>query len=450
MKTPTANRSQSRRNRALVWLVAVLMLLSFGGVMTVSESAWAQDKGAASASLEARARFGELRDRLTSLRDKRAEMESRYDKLTAVIARKKRGGADGKLIGGIQLEGMLSQARELADQLNGLQEQIREVETWLEYSRQEILAAYQQDILSLEREILAAKNAEGRTRAIKAINQLKQDRHLYVSRPSATPDLDLKALPSLDEVSGDPEEMAALAAELDDTERKLRSHINELDGRIERLEREKRIRQKALDFADEESFFDENIRTLRIARANSKVVDAPNAPSEGGRGTNTPTNASGGDDSNVAVGTDEGGGQDRGATDDGFGAPAPTDDQGDFDNDGAEADPSDGLNDTNSEANEPTAGGVDGNYVDDAPQPGSGAPTNLPGGDLPSDPFATPGVVVRTDVEPDNIGESGSGAETDTLEGRMRKLKSEKNQLERKARELERRSRELKARANEL
>jgi len=435
--TTLQNIAFGRTTQVWLWAAVCVGMLSFGTV------AQAQPKPVGAQSVElasARERHEELQDRLVSLRDKRTGLESRYTKLTAKIAEQKRQGASGQLIGGLQLESALQQGRELANQLNGLQEQIREVESALEYSRQEILAVYQTSIGTLERALLTSNDGEARKAAIDKINALKRERHGYTLRQGATPDLDLGALPSLDAAPNDPEELQAMAAELDDTERKLRGHIGELEQQIERLERDRRLRQRAADFADEESFFDESVRDRRVARSNPRVIGPVGDSAGSGKGGAAPAQPS-----------------DEAAPTSGNGAEAPSGDQGSFggaaegDTDGAMTDDSNGAPNTA----DPGVGGDRGtDSVVGGGGPvaaGIGTPSDLPGVGLPSDPFATPGVVVRTDVETNGptggiAGVGGGG----TLEGQMRSLKDKKKQLEQKATELRLRSKELKKRANEL
>lgn len=433
-----------RGHMAWLWVVLCLWVLAFGSV-SVEAEAQPRPADVQGAELKgALVRHQELSERLSQLRERRAGLESRYTKLTSSIAEQKRQGASGQLIGGMKLEGALQQARELADQLNGLQEQIREVEGALEYGRQEILAAYQSQLLGLEQKLLTSGDSESRKATIASINALKKERHIYTLRQGATPDLDLRALPSLDAAPNDPEELQALAAELDDTERKLRTHITELDDQITRLERERRLRQKAADFADEESFFDESVRDRRIARANSRVV-TPVGDSAGGRGGATVSPRSGAE----AGGT-------------GNGEAAAPSDQGnmagsadEFDSDGAGA-VGDDMNDAAPEADPTVGAGGDratsgnGGVSVGVSEPGVGTPSNLPGVQLPTDPFATPGVVVKTDVEPNSLAGGGGVEGGETLEGQVRSLKDRKKQLEEKAAELRQRSRELKQRANDL
>ena len=467
MKTETYNMQTEARPRG--WIVlfsaALCMLLSFS-VMTESV-VHAQQPGSQTTIEDAKSRFGDLQRKLNQLLENRKSLEARYNQLTSKIAQHKRQKAGAQIIGGIQLESLLEQARELAEQLNGLQEQVRQVETTIEYSRQEILASYQDEILTLEQQILNAASGEERAVAIKAINDLKRERHAFTARATATPDLALSKLPTMQDTgSEDPEEIQALAAEMDDTERKLRAHISELDSRISRLEQDRRLRQRAREFNEEESFFDETTRSRRLARSGNRFIGATNDPAGAGkasgggdRSAQAPETTGGGGQSNTASSDDD---YQNGAADPTPQGEGPSNLAGSVDEPGTGApEEGDGLDSDAEMRDDGTPPNTDGGFSDpnsavdnggigSVPEPGVGPTENLPTAVLPNDPFSTQGVVVRSGVDSSPSDDLTGLDKGTSLEGQLKRLKDEKKRFEKKANELKKRSKELKQRARDL
>lgn len=413
--------------RARGWIAAVLLAASTLLTFAAASPAAAQPTPAAAEQRirDVKQRWQDLHVRLDLLRSQRKRLEGRYDALTQRIAAAKR---EAKPLGG--LDSLLADARSLANELNALQEELRQIEGHQEAARQELLDAYQTQIQGLEQTLLTSRSADERKRAIDAINALKKERFPWTQRDAPTPDLNLQALPSLKSLEGaDPDELQAVAAELDDNERRLRSHIASLQSDLDRLERERRLRQKAADFSEEESFFDETSRNRRIARTSNRVF-GPSGDAAGSDKGDTRGNAAGGaadptpnnDAEAPAVG-----GAEAAEPDSDFGTAAPG-----GDNLGAGRD---------DQANNPPPTST----------PEVGPTQNLPGAGAPTlDPFATPGVIVRADVQLDGLGASGAARDNESLESRLQRLRREKERMERQADELQRRSLELKRRAHEL
>lgn len=424
--------------------VARLLALALSSVTVLGVVAWDGGQRLEAQQLQgsdvddARARFAQLSLQLESLRDERRGLERRYQKLTDAITERKRNRSRADLLGDINLGNMLQEARALSERLYNVQERLRGAERRLEGARRQLLTAYDARIDALEGEVIDSVSELERAEAIGALNQLRKERQAYVAPTAAFPELNLASLPTLEDVSGDPEEAEAAAAELDDTRARVDERIDALQQEIERLEGERRVRRTARDFRDRESFFDDATPGgRRVARSDA----SPRAPlgtdkeEAGGQAT-------GGDANDGAVDVDGQGDaappQDDAPTAD-EGAPEGLDNDFESDDDGFEpnvdADPSVGDRGAGDVANDPTLG----------------RPDLLPGaGGLPTDPFGGDQVILRGEVETLGPADEGAVAEGGSLDDRLRKLQREKKSLERKSRELEARSKALKQQAGDF
>jgi hypothetical protein len=376
-------------------------------------------------------RFGQLAQELETLRNRRRALQSKYGKLTDDIAARKRARRGQNLLSDIELQNLLKRGRATADDLYELQARIRGVEGELASARRQVLSAFDERLTKLETNLVSGQGSN-RAAVIAEMNRLRQARFAYVAPTTATPDLDLADLPNLDAGQEDPEEALAAAAELDDANRKLEDRIKGLDGQIADLESQKRLRRKARNFRDQESFFDE-------AQKGGRRVAGRNAGARQAGGTNSDGV---GNDQGAAEVTDGDGDVALGAENEPpAGAPEGTDDEADFDN---AADPGESPN-RDSDAADPNDG-----FQDGAGGGGRvvGTVDVLPGTGAPIDPFAGDSVIVIGEVE------SGPGAAADaagdSLEGRLNRARREREQLEKKSRQLERRSGELKRLADEF
>lgn len=396
---------------------------------------------------EARAEFSRLSLQLEGLRDERAGLLGEYEALTGRIEARKRDRDRAALLGDLELGNMLSDARALADRLYALQKRVRAREATLEEARRRLLAAYDERIAMMEARALESSDALAQEEMLRSLTALHGAREAYVARGAATPDLELGRLPSLDAaLPDDPEEAQAQAAELDDARAKVHDRIDGIQDEIDRLEQQRRLRRKASDFRDGESFFDDaTVGGRRVARAQ--------VATSGER-------ADRGDDQSDDVAS-EAGAEATGAPNDprdsdsvNNQSEAPSNDpppEGDPFNDGDDGEdapdlvdgPGGAVGDEQEDFEaESGAGGGDG-----GPEPGDSQPEVIPSSDLPLDPFTNDAVVIQGGVRAD-AGVAGEGGERDdSLESQIQRLERDKATLERRSRELESRSDALKRRA---
>lgn len=395
---------------------------------------------------EARAEFSRLSLQLEGLRDERADLLGEYEALTGRIEARKRDRDRAALLGDLELGNMLSDARALADRLYALQKRVRAREATLEEARRRLLAAYDERIAMMEARALESSDALAQEEMLRSLTELHGARQVYVARGAATPDLELGRLPSLDAaLPDDPEEAQAQAAELDDARAKVHDRIDGIQDEIDRLEQQRRLRRKASDFRDGESFFDDaTVGGRRVARAqvatSGESADSDDeqpedfASESDDEATGAPTHS---DDSDSANNQSEGPPND----------PLPGDS---FEDDGSDDDEPDFAADPPNMGREDEGGmenGPEPNVGDGGLQPGNSQPEIIPSSDLPLDPFTNDAVVIQGGVRAD-AGVAGEGGERDdSLESQIQRLERDKATLERRSRELESRSDALKRRA---
>lgn len=432
---------------ARLLMAACVIVASLTGLGLWGERAVGQPTASAPfvpAIEEARAEFSRLALQLEGLRDDRAVLLGEYEKLTRRIEARKRDRDQAALLGDLELGNMLSDARALADRLYALQKRVRAAEATLEGARRRLLAAYDEHIVVLESRALEAAEALAQEEMLRALTALHSARQSYVGRGAATPDLELGRLPSLNAaLPDDPEEAQAQAAELDDARAKVHGRIDGIQAEIDRLEQQKRLRRKASDFRDGESFFDD-------ATAGGRRVARAQAGAAGGRAERENDDSASAEDEELSDAPTSAG--DPESFDDGDEVAAPEEPQDSFEDFG-------GVDDGSDTDSLPGNGGVgdegaEGAFDEPAPAPGDGrltpegsSPQALPSSDLPLDPFTNDAVVIQGEVR-------GGGAVTveererdDSLESRIQRLERDKATLERRSRELERRSDALKRRA---
>lgn len=401
------------------WALAASLLLGAVGPVCVASNVAAQGVDIEESSV----RFAQLAQRLETLRNRRRALQTQYTKLTDQIAARKRGGQN--LLSDLELQRLLKRGRATADELYELQSEIRQVESDLTAARRGALSAFDERLAKLESSLVSGTGSN-RAALIAEMNRLRQARFAYVAPTSATPDLALEDLPTLDSAERDPEEARAAAAELDDANRKLEEKIRGLDASIAEIEGQRRLRRKARSFKDQESFFDEAQKGGRRVAASSGGPRVAGATDGGGVGTAGDQAA---EDGETALGGT-----------DGPPAGAP---EGDFDADNA-ADPGespdrgDGMtpNDDFDGAGDGRSDGV------------QGAVDVLPGTGAPLDPFGGGGVIVTGEVE--TVVGAGSPDRDQSLDARLRRARLEREALEKKSQQLESRSVELRRLADEF
>jgi predicted nucleic acid-binding Zn-ribbon protein len=243
---------------------------------------------------ESQAEYSKAMDEREALMGELARIEGQYQKFVGDIEKLKRNRADG-LRDRRELEGLLRQSRQMADELEALQGRIRQVDGRLESQRRRILGAIDGRIAELERSIGSVPASE-RAQVVEQLNALKAERRRYAAPMPPLPDHRrvmeaLEMASTLDEAH--PAELLAAADELEDTEEQVRRRLAAIEERLAELQQARRLSRRASSFAREESFFEEGDRSRVIARyervtragAEGPVVEggasAPSSPTRG-------------------------------------------------------------------------------------------------------------------------------------------------------------------------
>ena len=392
---------------------AVAVALTAPGVM-------AQARGAELGALESR--WEEAVSRREHLVGMMSEVEEEYDVLAGHIARLKREGADGDLRRQ-RLEALLREARPLAEQLQQMQRAVVQNDEEIVELSEAIVGIMDAKMRRAERE-MASASASARARLVNELNVLSARRARY-ARP--LPQLSMRdvndILESADQVE-DPDEMLALADELQDTEASVRQKLVWVQGRLEQLRRRKKLMRRSRTFQRQESFFEEGDRA-RVVASRVRVDE----------------NSSSGDQVDSDEGLRGDGNNDaEPGFNQGVGVPAePSQPEG---GDGLESDappPTDGASDPG------VIVGGDGDLANDAPVSGGGDDF---GGDYgEGGDYGT--VVVERQADPSApargayFDDADLDARIDALEGDEASLKKQASELRKRARGLRKRARQL-------
>lgn len=253
------------------FLVAQLFLPGITALVTGGE--YGESQGEYSRAMDERERLmGEL-----------SKIEGQYQKFVADIEKLKRSGQDG-LKNRRDLEGLLRQSRQVADELESLQGRIRQVDGRLETQRRRMLGAIDERIRELERSIASVPASE-RGEIVRQLNTLRVERQKYAAPMPPLPD-HRRVLEALEMASAldssHPAELLAAADELEDTEDQVRRRLAAIEARLGELQQARRLSRRAQSFSREESFFEEGDRSRLIARYDRVTRAGADGPREEG------------------------------------------------------------------------------------------------------------------------------------------------------------------------
>ncbi len=210
-------------------------------------------------------------------------LETRYEALATRIDELKRAGARGGLQRA-ELESQLRQGRELSQQLSALQQRIQALDDALAKQRALLLSALDADRRALEARLASASRAQ-RGSLVQALNALSRERARYAT---PQPQLDLarlERLMRLADAADDPDDMVAMADEIQDAESVILRQLAQVSEHLDELRARKRLLRRARAFGKQESFFDERDRNRVIARvvtSNPPVTEAGGNPPTSG------------------------------------------------------------------------------------------------------------------------------------------------------------------------
>lgn len=343
------------------------------------------------------------------------KLEAEHRRIVArIVALKEQGGG---LTVRLALDELLRDAQRISDQLSSKQDQVRVIDNRLGAHRTQLISAIENSIQNLEIQLRSAP-ARDRGAIVRELNQLRTQRASYMVSLPEVPSLeDLRAALTLATKADSPDELHAVADELQDSEDQLRRRLAAIEARIDDLKKSKRLVRRAQGFSREERFFEETDRERTIARyerttTSGQSSDSPATPQSGSESPNQ------------------------------AGSPEPTESQnndpGAFDDVaneslspsfGSEADPDRGSTPPLSDASDfPSAAPDNGNDVFES----------------------TESILIQTAEDPSRAVDLDGQAANSTLDGQIRTLESEKKRLEKQAEMLKSRANDLRKRASDL
>jgi prefoldin subunit 5 len=343
------------------------------------------------------------------------KLEAEHRRIVARIVALKQQGAG--LTVRLALDEMLRDAQRISDQLAAKQDQVRVIDNRLGAHRTQLISAIENSIQNLEIQLRSAP-AQERGAIVRELNKLRTQRASYMVSLPEVPSLeDLRAALTLATKADSPDELHAVADELQDSEDQLRRRLAAIEARIDDLKKSKRLVRRAQGFTREERFFEETDRERTIARyerttTTGQSSDSPQTPQAGSESPNQ------------------------------AGSPEPTESQnndpGAFDDVaneslspsfGSEADPDRGSTPPLSDASDfPSAAPDNGNDVFES----------------------TESILIQTAEDPSRAVDLNGQAANSTLDGQIRHLESEKERLEKQAEMLKSRANDLRRRASDL
>ena len=343
------------------------------------------------------------------------KLEAEHRRIVARIVALKQQGAG--LTVRLALDELLRDAQRISDQLAAKQDQVRVIDNRLGAHRTQLISAIENSIQNLEIQLRSAP-ARDRGAIVRELNQLRTQRASYMVSLPEVPSLeDLRAALTLATKADSPDELHAVADELQDSEDQLRRRLAAIEARIDDLKKSKRLVRRAQGFSREERFFEETDRERTIARyerttTSGQSSDSPATPQSGSESPNQ------------------------------AGSPEPTESQnndpGAFDDVANES-----LSPSFGSETDPDRGSTP--PLSDASDFPSAAPDN--GNDVFE---STESILIQTAEDPSRAVDLDGQAANSTLDGQIRTLESEKKRLEKQAEMLKSRANDLRKRASDL
>lgn len=212
-----------------------------------------------------RSDYEEAYSQRTKLSGTLTGLESEY--LTIVrrvdVAKKNINSITGRL----ELEGLLRRSKDISAKLRAIQIRMSALNSRIESKRTVIVRHIKNDMKKLERS-LAVIPKEQRASVVKELNRLRKEKVQFNSplpaiQTRAQEDL---ALRDADALSDDPDELFAVADELEDSKDQLSKRLVAIDNQIAELKRTQKLMRRSDSFSSEDQFFEESDRARVIAK----------------------------------------------------------------------------------------------------------------------------------------------------------------------------------------
>jgi hypothetical protein len=168
---------------------------------------------------------------------------------------------DPGILGRMKLERLLAENLELSNRLNEIAHELSANEKARELKRAAIYGAYTTEMETAARRLRQAADRKQAANLADHFYELRQQRERW--RGAATPETDFSRLIVDEDPNDGPKELLAKADILSDVVTKIRGAIRVIDGRIKRLQRERKLGDDFDTMVKEMSLFEEGARFLR-------------------------------------------------------------------------------------------------------------------------------------------------------------------------------------------
>ena len=214
-----------------------------------------------------------------------AGLEVQYESLAKSIDSLKRKGVN--TLNRSEIQSLLRKGRKLALKLAQVQRDIRRVDAKLNQSSAKMMRALDVQIAQVEAQLVKSSGAQ-RAKHVAHLNRLSKRRGLYAQPRPQVDHKKIDDMLSTAEGLDNPDDMIAMADELQDAEADARRKLAWMDGRLKTLKAQHRLSKRALAFSRQERFFEENTRARQVGRtqearptvaaSDDSANDAPASP----------------------------------------------------------------------------------------------------------------------------------------------------------------------------
>ncbi len=317
------------------------------------------------------------------------------------------------IAGRLELEGLLRRSKEISAKLRNIQIKLSTLNSRIESKRTFVVRHIKNEMKKLERS-LAVVPREERRNVVNKLNQLRKEKVQYSAPlPSVQSSYqESLALRDADSLSDNPDDLLAVADELQDSEDQLSKRLAAIDNQISELKRTQKLMRRSERFSSEDQFFEESDRARVIAKYDVVTTSKTSKPVD-----------------NVESSAPTAGSQDSDDSQNNSfnGAPDPN-----------------GISDQNSAEVGVSGARDDGTNTDNGAEPIVVAPPEV------TEIETTERVLINGSGDPSRSVSSRKLGKNQNMKSRINSLESEKKKLKRRVNRLRQRAKKLRKRANSL
>lgn len=183
------------------------------------------------------------------------------------------------ITGRLELENLLRKSEGISTRLSQLQRKLVQIDTQLDGRRVVIIRYIQSEMRTLEKSLPKVAKTE-RKNIVMLLNALRETK---VSFSAPLPNIPSPAnvnlaLRDADSLGDNPDELMAVADELQDAEDQLAKRLKAIQKQIIDLRNTQKLMKRAQRFSNEDQFFEESDRARIIAKYNTKETSDSNTP----------------------------------------------------------------------------------------------------------------------------------------------------------------------------